>query len=336
MSNCNVYTKLDSKYKEEHINPYYGKTHMFRVPFRGVIVGASGSGKTNTLINLLQNMKDTFMEVILCLPSNDEPLYNYLADVLQDRLKIYTGSIELTKKKTKPNVPLISEVAEVDDKGYIPKLIIFDDLCLEENQQDICEYYIRGRKKNISCMYLTQSFYKCPKTIRMNASYVLLKRGVKDRDLKDILKNNNLEYSEDTTMSLCKLIKLYRSVCKKIEDFILINGDTGLVYQNFNTDPLNESAGIIKDDIDTQSDKLIQSTLTYGIREFMIRIVEQYNGTSIKCPDLYQAYKIFCEHNQIEVGTKTKFCRALSKYNVQKIRKKREGLSYLIDHQITL
>ena len=42
------------------------------------------------------------------------------------------------------------------------KLVVFDDfLC--EKQNRLIDYFIRGRNKNCSVIYLSQSFYKTPK-----------------------------------------------------------------------------------------------------------------------------------------------------------------------------
>lgn len=145
----NLYKKLKDKYKDDIINPEYMKKHIFNLPCRILIVGASNAGKTNTAFNILQNMNNTFIEVIICAKSDTEPLYDVLKDKLKNKLKIFIGQIPLENKKkgTQPNIPKIEEIEEKDDKGYIPKLIIFDDLCLEKNQDRISEYFIRGRKK---------------------------------------------------------------------------------------------------------------------------------------------------------------------------------------------
>ena len=46
------------------------------------------------------------------------------------------------------------------------KLIIFDDYVCEKNQRQIVDYFIQGRHKNCSVIYLSQSFYKTPRDIR--------------------------------------------------------------------------------------------------------------------------------------------------------------------------
>ena len=51
------------------------------------------------------------------------------------------------------------------------KLVIFDDYVCEKNQREIVDYVIQGRHKKCSVIYLSQSFYKTPRDIRLNCSH---------------------------------------------------------------------------------------------------------------------------------------------------------------------
>ena len=55
--------------------------------------------------------------------------------------------------------------------GDNQKIIIFDDYVCEKNQREIVDYVIQGRQKNCSVIYLSQSFYKKPRDIRLNCSH---------------------------------------------------------------------------------------------------------------------------------------------------------------------
>ena len=44
-------------------------------------------------------------------------------------------------------------------------------LFVKKNQKPLIEYFIRGRHKNCSFIYLSQSYYLNPKDIRLNCSY---------------------------------------------------------------------------------------------------------------------------------------------------------------------
>ena len=64
-------------------------------------------------------------------------------------------------------------IIPIKDLGYEDnqKIIIFDDYVCEKNQREIVDYVIQGRHKNCSIIYLSQSFYKTPRDIRLNCSH---------------------------------------------------------------------------------------------------------------------------------------------------------------------
>ena len=63
----------------------------------------------------------------------------------------------------------ITPVENMGDNGQC--LIVFDDFICEKNQKPLIDYFIRGRHKNCSVIYLSQSYYKTPKDIRLNCSH---------------------------------------------------------------------------------------------------------------------------------------------------------------------
>ena len=62
----------------------------------------------------------------------------------------------------------IIHVKELDSDSQ--KVVIFDDYVGEKDQNSIVDYLIQGRHKNCSIIYLSRSFYKTPKDIRLNCS----------------------------------------------------------------------------------------------------------------------------------------------------------------------
>ena len=72
------------------------------------------------------------------------------------------------------------EVIEASNDDIIPvndldsesqKMVIFDDYVCDKNQKPLIDYFIRGRHKNCCVIYLSQSYYKTPKDIRLNCSH---------------------------------------------------------------------------------------------------------------------------------------------------------------------
>ena len=57
-------------------NPGY-RNHGLKVPFRMVVVGASGSGKSNIVLDLISLCENTFNKIFLFTRDKNEPLCEY-------------------------------------------------------------------------------------------------------------------------------------------------------------------------------------------------------------------------------------------------------------------
>ena len=69
----------------------------------------------------------------------------------------------------------IIPVNEMDYEDNKKKLLYFTTMHVcEKNQRQLIDYFIQGRHKNCSVIYLSQSFYKTPKDIRLNCSHYCL------------------------------------------------------------------------------------------------------------------------------------------------------------------
>ena len=210
----NHYKKLSSKYKVKSFNPNKDKTHHMDIPFRMVIVGASGSGKTNCLMNLLKvAFNGTFSHLYLCVKNADEPLYQQMIDKLGDNITVFENG----------DVPKLADLQKNEEQ-----LIIFDDLVGDKNATvEIIEYFKMARKKGISCCYLSQSYFKIDKFIRQNTNYIIVKKISSKRDLKLMLS----EYSFDCTLD--ELEHMYHYATRKFEDVLLLDILHSHIYKNF-------------------------------------------------------------------------------------------------------
>lgn len=210
----NFYEKI--KDVNKIYNPNFEK-HKIKIPFRMIIIGSSGSGKTNTILNLLKEMNGTFNTINIYTRQPDEPLYKHLLETYKKNHKI--GEEEtLTIKEGLLELKPLNDYDETKNH-----LVIFDDMILEKNLKQVAEYYIRCRKKGISVIFLSQSYYLNDqnwKIIRRNANYIIIKKINSVKELITIIKDYSLNISKE------HFLKLYEDITKDNKfNFLMVDID---------------------------------------------------------------------------------------------------------------
>lgn len=183
----NFYTKIKGV-KKAH-NPCF-KDHGIELPFRMLVVGASGGGKTRFTMDLLSRCKNTFSEVVLSTRSADEPLYQYLLQRGGDAVKVFEGSV----------LPNVDDWKNNKDNV----LVIFDDFVdlTKKQLQPLFPFSTRGRKYNLSTVFQVQSYFDTPKLIRLNCDYVVITRINSEKDWGRISKEYSMGLSTDQLKQL--------------------------------------------------------------------------------------------------------------------------------------
>ena len=75
-------------------------------------------------------------------------------------------------------------------------LIVFDDMIAdmihnEKLNSIVTELFIRGRKLNISLVFITQSYFKVPKDVRLNTTHFFIMKIPNKRELQQIAVNHS-------------------------------------------------------------------------------------------------------------------------------------------------
>jgi DNA helicase HerA-like ATPase len=165
--------------------------HQIDLPFRMCIVAPSGSGKTNFLLNLIalfSKGRGTFASITILTRVADEPLYNFL--------KLKAENIQI--KEGLSNTPPLDKFDKEENH-----LVIWDDLVLAKSLEMVENYYIRARKFNVSCIFISQSYYHIPTMIRKNCSYmVILKLGSGKREIKMIMSEFGMGLEQEQIMNM--------------------------------------------------------------------------------------------------------------------------------------
>ena len=120
----------------------------------------------------------------------------------------------------------------IEDYNPIKKrklLIIFDDMIadmINNNKLNliVTELFIRGRKLNISIVFITQSYFKVPKDVRLNSTYFFIMKIPNKRELQQIA----LNYSSDIDFK--DFMNIYKKSTKEPYSFLV--NDTTLPSDN--------------------------------------------------------------------------------------------------------
>ena len=190
-------------------------------PYRILIIGSSGSRKTSTLLNLINEQND-IDKLYLYARDLNKPKYKILIKKLKDagikHLNDPNAFIECSN--TMDNV--YENIHDYNSSRKIKILIAFDDMIADimtnkKFQAIIKELFIRCRKLNISLVFITQSYLSVPKDVRFNSTHCLIMKINNKEELKNIAINHSadIDYQD--------FIKIYRECTKEPHNFLTID-----------------------------------------------------------------------------------------------------------------
>ena len=108
-------------------------------------------------------------------------------------------------------------------------LIVFDDMIADMINNKklnpiVTELFIRGRKLNISIVFITQSYFTVPKDVRLNSTHFFIMKILNKRELQQIA----LNHSSDIDFK--DFMKIYKECTKEPYSFLV--NDTTLQSDN--------------------------------------------------------------------------------------------------------
>lgn len=177
-----------------------------KIPSRFLVIGSSSSGKTNLVLALIKKMA-CFNKIWLVAKNTEEPLYESFINEIQKQEEQLRAMKSQKKYKnyqiddailTVLNDPLELPSPEEFNKDD-NNLIIFDDLMCESRKvKDYCtQYYARGRKKQCTVFFLSQSIVGCSKDIRRNCNIIIIKDVPSNSDIETLAKEYSIGISQE-------------------------------------------------------------------------------------------------------------------------------------------
>ena len=108
-------------------------------------------------------------------------------------------------------------------------LIVFDDMIADminnkKLNSIVTELFIRGRKLNISLVFITQSYFKVPKDVRLNTTHFFIMKIPNKRELQQIA----ISHSSDIDFK--DFINIYKKCTDEPYSFLV--SDTTLASDN--------------------------------------------------------------------------------------------------------
>ena len=193
----------------------YIPDHSYRI----LIIGGSGSGKTNTLFNLINEQRDI------------DKMYLYAKDISESEYEYLIKNRETAGMKHLNDSKAFIECSNTMDDvyenidGYNPNrkiLVIFDDMIVDimtnnKFQSIIKDLFIRCRKPNISLVFIFQSYFSVPKDVRLNSTHYLIVKIINRRELQ------NIAFNHSTDIDYQDFTKIYRECTREPYSFLEID-----------------------------------------------------------------------------------------------------------------
>ena len=189
-------------------------------PYRILIIGGSGSGKTNALFNLINNEPDI------------DKIYLYIKDLYEAKYWLLINERENTDLEYFiDSKAFIEYLKDIDDiykniEEYNPHkkqkiLIVFDDmiadmLCNKKLNPIVTKLFIGGSKLYISLVFTTHSFFTFEKNIRLNLTHYFVMNIPNKRESQQIAINHS------SAINFYNFMNLYKNCAEKYILFWLL------------------------------------------------------------------------------------------------------------------
>ena len=176
-----------------------------------LIIGGSGSGKTNALINSIkeQDSESLIDKIHLYAKELDKLKYQFL---IKKREDVGIKHLNDSKAFIEYSQCMDDVYTNIDDYNPSRKrkiLIVFDDIIADimsnkKIQAMVKELFIRYRKLNISLVFITQSYFSVPKEVRLNSKHYSIMKIHNKRELQIVVTNHSADIDYKDFMNIYK------------------------------------------------------------------------------------------------------------------------------------
>ena len=186
----------------------YSRSSIHRI----LRLGASGSRKANALLNLINNQPD-IDKIYLYAKDPYEAKYQFLINKRKSTgLKHFNDPKAFIEHSN--NMQDVYKNIEQYNIGKKRKIsIAFDDMIADVVNNKklnpvVTGLFIRGRKLNISIVFITQSYFKVSKDVRLNSMHFFIMKISNKMELRQIALNHSSDIDFKDFMKICKKCKV--------------------------------------------------------------------------------------------------------------------------------
>ena len=178
-------------YTNENITEHYPKwPYIPDHPYRILLIGSSGSRKPNALLNSINNQPD-IDKIYLYAKDPYEKKYQYLINKREELGLDHFNDPKTFIEYSNDMRDVYKNIEDYNLGREHKILIVFDDMIADMINNKklnpiVTELFIRGRKLNISIVFITQSYFKVPKDVRLNSTHFFIMKILNKRELQQI------------------------------------------------------------------------------------------------------------------------------------------------------
>ena len=197
-------------------------------PYRILIIGGSGSAKSNALLNLINHEPD-IDKIYLYAKDPYEAKYQFLINKRESTGSKYLNDSKAFIEYSNDMDDIYKNIEEYNPNKKRKILIVFDDMIADMLSNKklnpiVTEIFILHRRLNISLVFITQSYFALRKSIRLNSTHYFVMKIPNKRELQQIAFNHSSDIDFQDFMNL------YKKCTAKPYSFLVI--DTTLTSDN--------------------------------------------------------------------------------------------------------
>ena len=197
-------------------------------PYRILIIGGSGWGKTNVLLNLINNQSD-IDKICLHVKDPHEAKYQFLITKRESTGLKHFNDPKVSIEYSNDMQAVYKNIDEYNVDKERKKLIVFDDMIVDminntKLNSIVTESFIKSRESTISLVFITQSHFKVPKDARLNSIHFFIMKIPNKRELQEIALNHLSD------INFKDFIKIYKECTAEPYSFLV--NDTILASDN--------------------------------------------------------------------------------------------------------